>query len=340
MKDLAPRTGVVRAPPYKRPPVVRHTSTSIPALLHPGIWKPTTTTNSIESQIMCTRIRRGRIGPDSISIGGSSTTSTMSTKPRRRRMSLKLTPGFSDPTSHHRTSLRSGTGDIYITPAPADLIGWKHQQLQFHPQPPPPLLATPSSHLLPSLPSSVTMSYHHPSMSRPVYECRYCSPGRTFDDWRPLAMHESRDHADVLNRIPCPADGCDKHYAQLKYLITHYNIQNARADLVKQHCKKKHPTLGDLTTSQLESEPSPVSEPQACPGDSSTPSSSSFVFQAQPPPTASSACVNLDPALDSDDQQHHGLPTSAPPVSRYALAQAAETRRQQMIVELRASHVA
>lgn len=176
MKDLAPRTGVVRAPPYKRPPVVRHTSASVPALLHPGIWKPTTTiTNPIDSQIMCTRIRRGRIGPDSISIG---TTSTMSTKPRRKRTSLKLTPGFSDPTSH-RTSLRSGTGDIYITPAPADLIGWKHQQLQFHPQPPPPLLATPSSHLLPSLPSSVTMSYHHTSMVRSNAYPRasnHCSP--------------------------------------------------------------------------------------------------------------------------------------------------------------------
>lgn len=379
MKDLAPRTGSLRAPPYMRPSV---SAASMPGLLHPGIWKPTTTTignrinGSIDSQIMCTRIRRGRSGPDPISI--SRTTNTSTSKSKRRRTMIKLTPGFSDPTPN-RTHLRSGTaapsGGIYITPAPADLIPWKHQQ--FHPQPPPPLLATPS-HLVPSLPSSITMSYHHPTMSRPVYECRYCSPGRTFDDWRPLAMHEARDHADVLSRIPCPADGCDKHYAQLKYLITHYNIHsgrlthcpkcqkgytdpsrasrcrqshdrhfrcpccdysNARADLVKQHCKKKHPTLGDLTTSQLESEPSPVSEPQACPGDSSAPSSSSFVFQAQPPaPTAASACVNLDPALDSDD--HHGLPTSAPPVSRYALAQAAETRRQQMLVELRASHVA
>ncbi|KAG8946719.1 hypothetical protein FRC04_011497 [Tulasnella sp. 424] len=252
---------------------------------------------------------------------------------------IKLTAaGITDSTPHRtRASLRHGTspsGDMYITPAPADLIRWKHHQ--FHPQPPSPLI--PSDLLPSSSSSSPDMSYHHSSMSRPVFECRYCSPGRTFDDWRPLAIHEACDHADILNRIPCPADGCDKHYAQLKYLITHYNIQNARADLVKQHCKKKHPTLGDLTTSQLESEPSPISEPQACPGDAT--SSSSFVFHAQPTPAPSASCVNLDPALDSDEQlQQQGLPTSAPPVSRYALAQAAETRRQQMIVELRASHV-
>ncbi|KIO29137.1 hypothetical protein M407DRAFT_21709 [Tulasnella calospora MUT 4182] len=41
MKDLAPRTGSLRAPPYMRPSV---SAASMPGLLHPGIWKPTTTT--------------------------------------------------------------------------------------------------------------------------------------------------------------------------------------------------------------------------------------------------------------------------------------------------------
>ncbi|KAG8992735.1 hypothetical protein FRB90_000928 [Tulasnella sp. 427] len=311
---------------------------------------------------MCTRARSGRRssngvggGPDQINTK-TRTGAGYSRRHGDEDVVIKLTPPGNPPL--HGTRLRPGpsqpclspspsaSGQVYITPTPQDLIRWKHHQ--FHLQPP---LAT-SSLLLPS-----AMNYHHPSMSSTVYECRYCAPGLTsFTDWRPLVMHEACDHIDMLNRIPCPADGCDKNYAQLKYLITHYNIQgytdpsrasrcrqshdrhfkcpvtkcdysNARADLVKQHCRKKHPDIGDISTAQLESEPSPPPPSSSDPFPSPSSSSSSFVFSANPAPP---------PQVDPE----HGLPTSAPPYPRYALAQAAENRRKQMIVELRAAHVA
>lgn len=162
MKDLAPRTGHVIRAPYTRPtPLlqVRPTSSAaIPAPLHPTTSSITTRVNNpIDSRFLCTQVRRGRSGPGPIAT--SKTT-------KRRRTMIKLTAaGITDSTPHRtRASLRHGTspspsGDMYITPAHADLIRWKHHQ--FHPQPPSPLI--PSDLLPSSSSSSPDMSYHHSS---------------------------------------------------------------------------------------------------------------------------------------------------------------------------------